>query len=100
MTNPKIYVGTIGADVEILSHADLVTGVLSVAITVQKPSGATANWTPDTIDEDGTIHYQTRSGDLDEAGIYTLQQVATMTNENLWPLGAAQWKIWPRFGGY
>lgn len=104
MTNPKIYTGTVGADIEIETHADLVTGVLSVAITVRKPSGDTTTWTPDSITSatltNCVVNYRTQAADLDEAGHYRIQPVATMTNGDVWPLGVAVWRIWERYEGY
>ena len=97
MTNPKIYVGTIGADLEILSHADLVTGVSSVVINVRTPGGREVTWTPDSSDATGVISYRLQPGDLDEAGTYSLQPVANMTDGAVWPLGAAEWYVYRRF---
>lgn len=104
MTNPQIYVGTVGADLQIKTNEDLITDVASVTIKVRRPSGVTSTWTP-TIDatdpENCTLNYRTTAGDLpeDDPGTYRLQPVATMTNGDLWPLGVTTWQIWPRYEG-
>jgi len=97
MTNPTIYVGTVGATISILSYADLVTGVASVVITVRKPDGTTATWTPDSVTEAGVITYTLSAGDVDIAGTYGIQPVATMDDGDVWPLGAAEWTVYARF---
>lgn len=100
---PRIYAGTIGADVEIQTDEDLVTDVDYIVISVRKPSGAIDAWTPTSID-DATpaacvINYRTLAGDLDESGTYRLQPVVTMTNNDVWPLGVTTWEIWARYEG-
>ena len=103
MTNPKIYVDTVGAEVSILSHADLVTDVASVVISVEKPSGAIDTWTPTSIDPASVsnciINYTTQAGDLDEAGTYRVQPVVTMIDDDVWPIGVALWTIYARYEG-
>ena len=103
MTNPKIYVGTVGAEVSILSHADLVTDVTSVVISVEKPSGVIQSWTPTSIDsatsDNCVINYTTQEGDLDEAGTYRVQPIVTMVDNDVWPIGVALWTIYARHEG-
>lgn len=103
MTNPKIYVDTVGARVEIISHADLVTDVATVSISVEKPSGAIDTWTPTSIDattsDNCVIIYTTQAGDLDEAGTYRVQPIVTMTDNDVWPIGVALWTIYARYEG-
>jgi hypothetical protein len=102
MTAQLIYVDTIGCHVHITAPADLETSVSAVVITVRKPSGDVTEWTPASVTYDAesevsTIEYETVAGDLDEAGLYALQPVVTMTDGDVWPLGVALWKILARF---
>ena len=100
---PRIYAGTIGADLEIQTSEDLITNVDYVVISVRKPSGAVDSWTPTsitaTIPAACGINYRTVAGDLDEPGTYRLQPIVTMTNGDIWPLGVTTWEIWPRYEG-
>lgn len=97
MTNPTIYSGTVGAEVQIETGTDLVAGVTSVSITVRRPNGTVTAWEPDSVDVLGTITYTTAAGDLDQAGTYTLQPVVSYDSGEVWPLGAVEWPIVPRF---
>ncbi|HIH03768.1 MAG TPA: hypothetical protein HA263_07970 [Methanoregulaceae archaeon] len=97
MTNPEIYTGTVGAEVEIATGTDLVTGVTAVTIAVRRPDGTVTAWEPDSVDVIGVVVYTTVAGDLDQGGTYTLQPVVTYSNGEVWPLGAVAWPIVPRF---
>lgn len=100
MTNPIVYTGTVGADLEITTGTDLLTGVASVSIAVRRPDGTVTAWAPDTAGAAGAfgiIVYTTKAGDLDQGGTYTLQPVVTYSNGEVWPLGAVAWPIVPRF---
>lgn len=103
MTNPIIYTGTIGAELEVHTTADLVTDVRSVVLSVQTPMGVIKSWTPYSIDATSPasciIKYRTAAGDLDDDDTYVIQPVVTMTNDDVWPLGCAFWKIYPRYVG-
>lgn len=102
MTDQIVYVDAVGCHVHITAPADLETNVSSVVIRVKKPSGDIVEWTPSTVTYDAeteisTIEYETVAGDLDEAGIYRVQPVVTMSDNDVWPLGVAVWKIVERF---
>lgn len=101
-TEQVVYTGTIGCQLHITAPADLTTNVKSVVITVRKPSGTLDEWTPTLVEYDSqtrisTISYVTVTGDLDESGNYRVQPVVTMDNDDVWPLGVAEWKIVGRF---
>lgn len=97
-----VYVGTIGCHVHILIPDDLVTDVESIVIEVCKPSLNVVEWNPLTVDYDSeteitTLTYETIEGDLNEAGMYRIQPVVTMTDGDVWPLGVAAWSVLARF---
>jgi hypothetical protein len=94
----RIWKGTVGAALEIISGEDLVTGVSAVALYVQKPSGAIDTWTPDSITSttltNCIINYATNTDDLDEGGVYVIQPKVTRTDGSIWYLEPVMWKIW------
>jgi hypothetical protein len=97
MTNPNIYTGTVGAELQIATSMDLVTDVASVTIAVRAPDYAETTWTPDSATIDGLITYTTQEGDLVKSGVYRLQPVVTMTDGDVWPLTPVEWVIRSRF---
>lgn len=105
MENPIVFEGTIGADLVLTTHVDLVTDVQEggVKIAVRKPSGTEVTWIPDSVDSSDplncVIHYRTVPGDLDEGGNYRLQPIVTMTDGSVWYLKVALWEITERFEG-
>lgn len=71
----RCYVGDVGTVITLETGSNLTTlGATAVTIKVQKPSTATQDWVASIVSATPSqITYTTVSGDLDEAGMYSLQ---------------------------
>jgi len=78
---PLIYKNDIG---DILRFETQLDGTKidpsQTKIIVKKPSGTIAEWTPDQIEDDGTVIYITKQNDLDESGPYRIQVKVYLTD--------------------
>ena len=68
----RTFVNDIGT-VILLDTGTALAGASAVAIAYKKPSGKTGTWTG-SVSATTKISYTTVSGDLDEAGIWLLQE--------------------------
>lgn len=67
----KIYKGAVGVEIRLDTGQSLTSATLK-EIHVQKPDGSEVKWTALQYNST-TIYYVTASGDLNDAGEYTLQ---------------------------
>lgn len=74
----KIYIGDYGTIFRVSTGADL-TDASAAKMKIKKPDNTEIEWTAD-IDapaSDGIISYTTLDGDLDSAGVWSLQSLIT-----------------------
>lgn len=67
----KVYLGDIGTDIILDTESALATATL-LQIKYTKPDGATGLWTG-VIADSTKVKYTTQDGDLDIAGLWSLQ---------------------------
>ena len=95
-----VYKGSVGVEVVINTRNDL-TGSASCDILVQLPDGTTTIWTPTSIDKTLTtnaiVYYTTETGDLEQAGNYTLQLKTYQIDGDIFYSDAFIWKIYDTF---
>lgn len=71
MPKPLIQ-GTKGVEI-LIQFPSPITDFTSLALFVQKPNGAVAQWSPVEVVGTSTLRYVTQENDLDQSGIYTPQ---------------------------
>jgi len=73
-----IQVGDVGTVIKISLTGDIdISTAVATAIRYRKPSGATGEW-PSTI-VDNSLEYLTQAGDIDEAGVWSIQAFFDLT---------------------
>jgi hypothetical protein len=73
----KIYINMVGLTIEI-DMIDSIVEATNLALNVRKPDKAIVIWTPEIYD--GTkFRYVTKTGDLNQPGIYIIQPSFTLS---------------------
>lgn len=72
----RIYKDDIGTIILINMNTDISTAT-GISLSIRKPDGSTDTWTP-TISNTYYLRYTIQSGDLDQAGKYSVQPNLTL----------------------
>lgn len=95
----EVHVGDIGTAIQVTlydgSTALDVSGAASLTMYLTKPSGTTLTKTATNVTDgtNGQIKYTTISGDIDEAGLWTLQVKVVLVNGNTWYTDVARFRV-------